>query len=120
MNRINAILKDLIGIEDPDDLMQEILSVLTETEIVPQVGGIYTFVYSAKTPNIQYDQYPLVGVTDVFSWGFVGNNFHWGITLTESTRQYTWQEIVGSLHVVRNNELRDLMSIPYGSIKLNT
>ena len=120
MSRVNTILKNLIGKENPDDLMEEILSVLTETEIIPEIGNIYTFVYAAKTPNIQYDQYPLVLVTNVFPWGFVGNNFHWGISPRGSMRQYTWQEVVGSLHLVRNEELNDLRTIPYCSIKLNT
>tara|TARA_A100001391_G_scaffold123048_1_gene83859 strand:+ start:111 stop:458 length:348 start_codon:yes stop_codon:yes gene_type:complete len=114
MSRISTIRDKLIGIEDPEDLMIEILEVLSNTEQIPDVGGIYTFVYAPKTPNVQYDAHPLVAVSDIFQWGFRGINFHWG-----QSRQYTWQEVVGSLHVVNSDELQDLISIPYGKIGLN-
>ena len=115
MNRITPILQNLIGTEDPDDLMLDILEVLTDVEVVPDVGGFYTFVYQPKTPGIQYDAHPLVAVTDIFRWGFRGINFHW-----RGPRQYTWQEIVGNLHVVTAQELSDLRTIPYGKISLNS
>ena len=114
MSRIDPIMKNLVGNENPDDLAQDILEVLTEGSNVPEEGNYYVFVYQPKTPNIRYDAHPLVAVTDVFQWGFRGINFHWG-----QSRQYTWQEIVGSLHIVNSDELQDLISIPYGKIELN-
>lgn len=114
-NRIRPVLDKLIGIEDPDDLMEEILSVLTKTELVPEVGNYYIFVYFSKTPNIQYDAHPFVAVTDIFKWGFRGINFHWG-----QMRQYTWDEIVGSLHLVYDNEVKDLQELPFRKINLNS
>ena len=114
MSRINTIRDKLIGIEDPDDLMAQILEVLSSTETIPYVGCIYTFFNAQKTPNLQYDAHPLVAVSDIFQWGFRGINFHWG-----QSRQYTWQEVVGSLHIVNSDELQDLISIPYGKIELN-
>lgn len=114
MSRIDPIMKNLVGNENPDDLAQEILEVLTEGSNVPEEGSYYVFVYQPKTPNIRYDAHPLVAVTDVFQWGFRGINFHWG-----QSRQYTWQEVVGSLHIVNSDELQDLISIPYGKIELN-
>ena len=114
MSRINTIRDKLIGIEDPDDLMVQILEVLSSTATIPDVGSIYTFVYAPKTPNLQYDAHPLVAVSDIFQWGFRGIYFHWG-----QSRQYTWQEVVGSLHIVNSDELQDLISIPYGKIELN-
>ena len=113
-NRIRSIVDSVIGTEDPDDLMIDLMGALTEGGKVPQVGRYYTFIYNPKTPNIPYDSNPLVGVTEIFDWGFRGINFHWG-----QSRQYTWQEIVGSLHVVNSDELQDLISIPYGKIGLN-
>jgi len=115
MNRLDDIIEDLVGTENPDDLMQSILEVLKETQIVPDVGEYYTFVYSPKTPNIHYDQYPLVGVTDIFRWGFRGINFHLG-----DIRQYTWNEVVGQLHKVSVEEFKDLSSIPYQKLRLNS
>ena len=69
-NRIRPILNSLYGNEDPDDLMLSILSVLKEGNKIPSVGKFYVFVYNPKTPHIRYDQNPLVGVTDIFKWGF--------------------------------------------------
>ena len=116
-NRVRGVIDNLIGNEKPDDLMIEIISVLTEVDKVPQAGKFYTFVYTPKTPNIQYDQNPLVAVTDTFQWGFRGINFHWG---SEGVRQYTWDEIPGSLYEVYPDELADLREIPFGKIRLNS
>jgi hypothetical protein len=111
-NRIRQIHSRLIGNENSDDLMLKVLEVLNETELVPNVGGFYVFVYSPKTENIQYDAHPFVAVTDIFKWGFRGINFHWG-----EVRQYTWEEIVGSLHIVYPAELKDLQALPFAKIK---
>lgn len=115
VNRVRAILDGVIGNEDPDDLMLEILEVVKESGKVPSAGKYYIFVYNPKTPNISYDQNPLVAVTDVFQWGFRGINFHWG-----EMRQYTWSEVAGSLYEVYQSELKDLQAIPFGNIRLNS
>ena len=116
-NRVRNVLDNLIGTEDPDDLMIEILDAIQESGRMPSVGKFYVFVYIPKTPNIQYDQNPLVAVTDRFQWGFRGINFHWG---SEGVRQYTWDEIPGSLYEVYPEELADLREIPFGKIRLNS
>ena len=115
-NRIRGILDNMTGTEEPDDLMLELLEIVgNRVTPVPDVGKFYTFVYSPKTPNIQYDAHPLVAVTDLFQWGFRGLNFHWG-----ETRQYTWTEIAGQLYEVTNAERNDLNSIPFARFLLNT
>ena len=114
MSRVKDIRDNLIGTEDADDLMLEIISVLNEGGKVPQVGKFYVFVYNPKTPNIRYDQNPLVGVTNVYEWGFKGINFHW-----QQPRNYTWNELAGQLYVVEYNELDDLMAIPYAKYMIN-
>ena len=107
-NRIEAI-KDKLTSSDPEDLMLEIMDALSNTvEAIPTVGNYYTFVYNAKTPNVQYDQHPLVAVTDLFRWGFRGINFHW-----QSSRNYTWEELTGQVYMVKSIELDDLLAIPY-------
>ena len=78
---------------------------------VPDVGGYYTFVYNAKTPNITYDQHPLVACTGVYQWGFVGINFHWG-----QSRAYTWSELAGQLYIVDIDEFDDLKNINYAKL----
>lgn len=114
-NRVRSIIDGIDGTEDPDDLMLRVLDVLQESGKVPQVGKYYVFVYNAKTPNIQYDSNPLVAVTEVYSWGFRGINFHWG-----EVRQYTWNEIPGGIYEVYAEEIADLREVPFGNIRLNS
>ena len=108
-NRIEGIKEELNGISDSEDMMLEIMGALNDTvEAIPSVGNYYTFVYNAQTAGKQYDQHPLVAVTDIFSWGFRGINFHW-----QSSRNYTWNELAGQLYMVKSIELDDLLAIPY-------
>ena len=59
-NRIRSIVDSVIGTEDPDDLMIDLMGALTEGGKVPQVGRYYTFIYNPKSPNIPYYSNPLV------------------------------------------------------------
>ena len=112
MSRIKDIKDNLIGTEDADDLMMEILGVLEEGSKTPEVGKFYVFVYNPKTSGIRYDQNPLVGVTGVYEWGFKGINFHWN-----DHRNYTFNEIAGGLYEVSNEELNDLDGIPFARFR---
>ena len=115
-NRIRSVVDGIMGTEDPDDLMMELMEALNDTVTpVPDVGRYYAFVYAPKTPLIQYDAHPLVAVTDVFRWGFKGLNYHWG-----EMRQYTWQEVVGQLYEIYPDEIADAREIPFGKIRLNS
>jgi|TARA_B100000287_G_scaffold298594_1_gene281791 hypothetical protein len=103
------------GTNDQEDMMLEIMDALKGTVApVPDVGQLCTFVYNAKTPNITYDQHPLVAVTEVFRWGFRGLNFHW-----QEYRQYTWEELAGQVYIVMPDELEHLLAIPYAKMILN-
>jgi len=113
-NRVRSVIDSIDGTESPDDLMLMLLDILSESGKVPQEGKYYTFVYNPKTLNVRYDQNPLVAVTKVFNWGFKGINFHWG-----ETRQYTWDEIAGSLYEIYADEIADLREVPFGNIRLN-
>ena len=115
MSRVKSIKENMIGSEDPDDLMLEIIDVLEEGGKTPEAGEFYIFVYNPKTPNIRYDQNPLVAVTSVYEWGFKGVNFHWG-----ESRQYTWNEIAGGVYQVSSDELNDLDGIPFAKFRLNS
>ena len=110
-NRLAPILRDLIGTEDPEDLALDILDVLNEGGKVPSVGNYYVFIYNPKTPNIQYDQHPLVAVLAVFEWGFRGLNYHWS-----ETKSYTWDEVMSGLYNIKPIELRAARTIPYQKI----
>ena len=83
--------------------------------VIPDIGKYYTFIYSPKTPNIQYDQNPLVAVTEIYSWGFRGFNYHWG-----QIRQYTWTEVQGNFYEIYSDELADAREIPFKKIVLNS
>jgi hypothetical protein len=114
-NRVRAVVDGLVGTESADDIMLELLEVLQESGKMPSVGKFYLFVYNAKTTSLTYDQNPLVAVTDVYSWGFKGINFHWG-----EMRQYTWSEVAGSLYEIYPSELRDLQELPVANFRLNS
>jgi hypothetical protein len=62
---------------DPEDMMLEIMQLLNDTvEPIPEPGKYYTFVYNPKTPNINYDQHPLIACIELQRWGFKAFNFH--------------------------------------------
>ena len=115
MSRIAPLVNDILGTEDADDLMIEIMDVLGNSiTSTPEVGKIYVFVYQPKTQGLRYDQNPLVAVTNTYEWGFRGINFHWG-----QSRSYTFQEVVGQLYQVTNEELQDLNTIPFAKFRIN-
>jgi hypothetical protein len=98
-----------INTNDPEEMMMQIMDLLSGTVTpIPDVGGFYTFIYNAKTPNISYDQHPLIACTEVLRWGFRGINLH-----LRKSRQYTWDEVAGQLYIVEYDEVDDLMKIPY-------
>jgi hypothetical protein len=91
-----------------------IMELFTEKTWIPEVGKFYTFVYNPKTPDIEYDQHPLIACTEIQKWGFKAINFHW-----RQSRNYTWQELAGQLHVVKYEELDELLALQYGKFLLN-
>ena len=115
MNRIEPIRQDIQSETDVEDRMELIMYALNDTvKPIPEEGNICTFKYYAKTPNIEYDQNPLVAVTELFNWGFRGINFHYG-----EYRQYTWEELGTQVYIVNRTELDDLLSLQYGKFVLN-
>ena len=88
-NRIEYVRDDIISAGQPDDMFLELMSILTTTELVPQVGRYYTFIYRPKTPRIQYDQFPLIACIGLYNWGFKGVNYHWAARGDEPFRNYT-------------------------------
>ena len=99
---------------DADDMMLALMGVLTDTEVAPTVGRYYTFIYKAETPEILYDQFPLIACVGVYPWGFRGLNYHWG-----EFRNYTWEELQSFLYLIYPNELEEARSIPYQKFVLN-
>ena len=108
-DRVGQLRQKIEGLVDPESIMLEILSVFQETEIIPDVGKYYTFIYIPKTKDLAFDNFPLIACIDIFKWGFRGVNFH-----CNDYRNYTWQEVAGFLHVVKDDEIEYMKSIPYG------
>ena len=115
LNRLEHVVSDIIAMPDPDDMMLAVTETLTETELIPDIGKYYTFIYAPKTPRIRYDQFPLIACVGLFRWGFRGMNYHWG----GDFRNYTWNEVLGQLHIAYPMEMDDLRSIPYQNFKIN-
>ena len=106
--RISELKRRISGLTDSESIMMEIMDVFRETEFIPDVGKYYTFIYLPKTQVIDFDQFPLIACTDIQRWGFKGLNFHWG-----TVRNYTWLEVAGKLHTIKNNEIDYLRSVRY-------
>jgi|TARA_R110002020_G_scaffold99084_1_gene235401 hypothetical protein len=113
-NRFEYITDGIINLGDADERMTAIIETATDVDVVPDVGKYYTFIYAPKTPRIKYDQNPLIACVSIDRWGFKGLNYHWG-----EFRNYTWQEVIGNLHVIYPMELNDLRSIPYQYFRIN-
>jgi hypothetical protein len=106
--RVAELKRRISGLTDSESIMMEIMDVFRETEFIPDVGKYYTFIYIPKTQGIDFDQFPLIACTDIQRWGFKGLNFHWG-----TVRNYTWLEVAGKLHTIKNNEINYLRSVRY-------
>ena len=107
-SRVSQLKRKIRNMYNPDDIMLSIMEVFTRSEFIPDVGKYYTFIYLAKTPDITYDQYPLIAVTAVERWGFKGLNYHWN-----EFKNYTWQEVAGKMHVIEANEIEYMRTLPY-------
>lgn len=107
-NRIRPILNDLIGTETSEEIMNELVAALSDSQVkIPQPGGIYLFQYYAMTPELLYDRYPVVGVRGVYEWGFAGMNFH-----IKDPRQYNYAQIASPIFQIKQEELNSLLVLP--------
>jgi hypothetical protein len=114
--RVEALKSEIqeANTDDVEDIMIIIMEIFNTEVLYPEPGSFYTFVYQPKTPDIQYDQHPLIACVHLDRWGFRGLNFHW-----QKYRNYTWAEVVGKLHVVEYQELDELLALQYGKFLLN-
>jgi len=115
LSRVQRMMKRISqATYSPDEIMEIIQEIFDDVEKYPRPGNIYTFVYTAKTPGIRYDQHPLVIVkAEGFSLsGFKGYNVHWS-----DHRNYVWEGVTGSFHRVQKGEEFDyLHDVPYKEI----
>jgi hypothetical protein len=120
LSRIDILKKRTETFSDPDDYMLVILELFDERDLIPDPGKYYTFVYQAKTPRIVYDEHPLIACLNLHQWGFTGLNFHFEGTEYPKVRNYTWQEVIGQMHIVNNSEIDYMKSVPYRKFRLNS
>ena len=117
-NQIKNLKESLLGGERPEELMNEILTRLSGSEVsFPTPGKYYTYIYYAKTPRIRYDRHPLIRAGDILPRGFRGFNFHLG-----KIRQYNTQDgdrLVSGLYELSREEFKTLLTIPYGKLVQN-
>jgi len=109
-NRVEPLL--IVFGTDPTRNMSLLLDAISPSTIVPKPDKYYTFVYKAKTPGIQYDQYPLVICNNIFSWGFNAYNEHWGYI-----RQYSWNEVLSNIYELSEEEFETCKSVPLAKFR---
>lgn len=112
ISRLDILEERIKDTSDPEDIMMEIMDVFNKTTLIPEVGNYYTFIYNPKTPDITYDQHPLIAVISVEKWGIKAINFHWN-----DVRNYSWAEVAGKFHVVEDDEIMSMRNINYAKIK---
>jgi hypothetical protein len=117
-NRFSKFKESLFGNETPEELMDEILTIASDTKRnFPVPGKYYTYVYYAATPKIRYDRHPLIIAGDILPKGFRAFNYHWG-----KIRQYNTVDgdrLVSGLYELTPQEYNTLKSVPYGKIVRN-
>lgn len=117
-NRFLKFKESLFGNETPEELMDEILTIASDTKrIFPVPGKYYTYIYYAATPKIRYDRHPLIIAGDILPKGFRAFNYHWG-----KIRQYNTEDgdrLVSGLYELTPQEFNTLKSVPYGKIIQN-
>jgi len=120
-NRIEPIVLNLNGSEKPDQLMNEIIDALQDTNIgyVPIPGKYYTYIYFAKTPKIIYDRYPLIKAGELLERGFLGFNYHLGKGKIRQYNTLDGDRLVSGLYEVTTQEFNSLQKINYKKIIQN-
>lgn len=107
-DRLAPLVKRMNGGEKASDIMNEVMFLLRDTTTaIPKPGGLYTFIYFAKTPNLLTDRYPIVYVEKIYEWGFSGVNMH----LSEP-RNYDFKGVSSPMYAIKPTEADSAMSLP--------
>lgn len=113
----NKILPRLEDLYNPsltvDQRMDMIIDILGEERRTsfPILGRYYTYRYMVTTKQEQWDYHPLIVCVDYTETGWKGISFHWN-----EFRNYSRDGMRSSLYEVYDEELKDLMSVPYMKI----
>ena len=107
-NRIRPLLDELTGAEYAEDIMDDLIPLLSDTQTqAPLPGKVYVYVYFASTPNILSDRYPIVQVKGVYDWGWTGMNLHIG-----KQRNYNFGRNTTPLYMLKPNEVQSALGLP--------
>lgn len=112
MNRLSNLLKNTSRKSSPEYILHQMMKLLGKSSVIPSVDKYYVFVYQAKTPDLIYDQHPLIKCTSLQSWGFVGFNYHW-----KKYRRYTWSEVLTDLYEVKPSEFKTALKFNIAKFK---
>lgn len=117
-NRVRDLKELIVGVESPDYLMNEIMSIIKDSQRASPVSGkYYTFIYYASTPKIVYDQHPLIMAADVTKTGFRGFNYHLNRFAQYNTTN--GNRLLSGLYELNEQELSVLRMIPYQKLIKN-
>ncbi len=107
-NRIRPLLDELNGAEYAEDIMDDLIPLLSDTQTnIPIPGKVYVYVYFAATPNILSDRYPIVQVKGVYDWGWTGMNLH-----IQKQRNYNFSRNTTPLYMLKPNEVQSALTLP--------
>lgn len=107
-NRVKPVIDKLIGTEFAEDVMDDLILVLRDTQtMVPIPGKVYVFAYYAAKPNLLTDRFPIVEVTGVYEWGYSGVNLH-----LQEPRNYNFNRRPTPMYMIKPNEVSTALALP--------
>ncbi len=107
-NRIRGLLDEINGAEYAEDIMDDLIPLLSDTQTqMPIPGKVYVYVYFASTPNLLSDRYPIVQVKGVYDWGWTGMNLHIG-----QQRNYNFGGNTTPLFMLMPSEVQSALTLP--------
>jgi hypothetical protein len=106
--RLERLKRETRNIRDPDEIMSIILDIYGASGSLPTPGNYYTYIYDAKTPNLFYDQHPLIACTALTETGFIGLNFHLSMI-----RNYTYPEVNSNVCLIEPSEISFFKTLNY-------
>jgi hypothetical protein len=108
LSRVERLRRAIVNITDPDQIMDAILSIFGVNGSAIAPGNYYTYIYNAKTPDLLYDQHPLIACLGTTENGFYGLNFHLNMN-----RNYTYPEVGSNVCHIRQNEISYFRTLVY-------
>ena len=108
LNRIRPIQDSLIGTELAEDIMDDLIVALSDSQtMIPIPGKVYVFTYFAAKQDLLYDRYPIVQVTGVYDWGWSGNILHIG-----EPRNYNFDRRPTPMYLIYPREVQSALTLP--------